>query len=50
MGPPPFLKTKFKSKTIFKYNDSMGFGFGSTRNKNGNIIREKVHTLKYKVE
>jgi hypothetical protein len=50
LGPPPFLKTKFKSKTIFKYNDSMGFGFGSTRNKNGNIIREKVHTLKYKVE
>ena len=50
IGPPPFLKTKFKSKTISKYNDSMGFGFGSTRNKNNNVIREKVHTLKYKVE
>ena len=50
IGPPPFLKTKFKSKTISKYNDSMGFGFGSTRNKNDKVIKEKVHKLKYKVE
>ena len=50
LGPPPFLKTKFKSKTISKYNDSMGFGFGSTRNKNDKVIKEKVHKLKYKVE
>ena len=50
LGPPPFLKTKFKSSTISKYNDSIGLGFGSYRNKDGKEYRKKIHNLKYKVD
>jgi hypothetical protein len=45
LGPPRLFKTCFKNKTIEKFNNTKGTGFGISRN--GEDIKELVRKLKY---
>ena len=46
LGYPKMIKQIFKNKTIKRFNDAKGFGFGIPRN--GIEIKEYVGNLKYK--